>query len=92
MIFNIVVDAVVWAVLDVVFGPQEARHGLGWAAGERNFILYTNNDRISVWDHEWVQDALSVTVLMFRRMGLETNQEKSNTMICMPGCIWGKWG
>ena len=39
MIFNIVVDAVVRAVLDVVCGPQEALHGLGWAAGERNVVF-----------------------------------------------------
>ena len=39
MIFNIVVNAVVWAVLDVVCGPQEAQHGLGWAAGERNLVF-----------------------------------------------------
>ena len=41
MIFNIVVNAVVWAVLDVVCGPQEAQHGLGWAAGERNLVFTT---------------------------------------------------
>ena len=29
MIFNIVVDVVVRAVLDVVCGPHEAQHGLG---------------------------------------------------------------
>ena len=30
MIFNIVVDAVVRATLEVVFDLQEARHGMGW--------------------------------------------------------------
>ena len=24
-------------------------------------------------------------------MGLETNINKSNTMVCTPGYIWGKW-
>ena len=71
MIFNTVVDAVVWAVLDVVCGPQEAQHGLGWAAWERNMIFYANYGRIAGQDHEWVQDVLSVTVEMFRRMGLK---------------------
>ena len=33
MIFNIVVDAVVRLVLDMVCGPQEAQHGMGWVAG-----------------------------------------------------------
>ena len=48
--------------------------------------------RIVGQDHEWVQDVLLVTVEMFRRMGLDTNLEKSNTMFCTPGYIWGKWG
>ena len=39
IIFNIVVDAVVRAVLDVVCGLQEAQHSLGWAAGDRNLIF-----------------------------------------------------
>ena len=39
MIFDIVVDSVVWGVLDVVYGSQEAQHGLGWVAGESNVIL-----------------------------------------------------
>ena len=33
MIFNIVVDVVVQAVLDVVCRPQENQHGLGWVEG-----------------------------------------------------------
>ena len=39
MIFNIVMDAVVWAVLDVVCQHQDAQHVLVWAAGERNVIF-----------------------------------------------------
>ena len=85
IIFNIVVDAVVWAVLYVVCGPHEAKHGLGWEAGERNVIFYADDDTIAGQDHEWVQDALSVTVAMFRRMGLDTNIEKSKTMVYRPG-------
>ena len=33
-------------------------------------ILYADNGRIAGWDHEWVQDALLVTVVTFQRMGL----------------------
>ena len=65
MIFNIVVDAVLQAVLNVVCGPQEAQHGLGWAAGERNVIFYADDVRIAGRDHEWVQDVLLVTVAIF---------------------------
>ena len=46
IIFNVVVDAVVWAVLDVVCSPQGAQHGIGWAAGDRNLIFYADDSRI----------------------------------------------
>ena len=39
MIFNTVVDVVVGAVLEVVCGPQEAQHGVGWVAGERIMVF-----------------------------------------------------
>ena len=39
MVFNIVVDVVLRSVLDVVFGPQEAQHGLGWVAGDHSLIF-----------------------------------------------------
>ena len=65
MIFNIVVDAVSRAVLEVVCGPQEARHGMGWAAGERNLILYADVGRIVGRDHIWLKEALTVTVAIF---------------------------
>ena len=92
MIFNIVVDAVVRVVLNVVCGTQEAQNGLRWAAGDRNLVFYANNGWISGRDHEWVQDAMLVTVTMFRRMVLEKNIKKTKTMFCTPGFIWGKWG
>ena len=28
---------------------------------------------------------------MFRRMGLEKNLENTETLVCTPGYIWGKW-
>ena len=86
------VDAVVRTVLDVVYGHQESQHGLGWAAGERNTIVYADDGRIAGQDHEWVQDALSVTVAMFCKMGLKKTLEKTRDMVCMPCFIWGKWG
>ena len=50
MIFNIVVDTVVRAVLAVVCGPQEAQHGMGWAVGERNLVFYKDDRLIAVRD------------------------------------------
>ena len=38
-IFNIVVDEVVQEVLEEVCRLQEAQHGMGWEAEERNIYL-----------------------------------------------------
>ena len=92
MIFNIVVDAVVREVLGVVCGTQEAQHGLGWEAGDRNLVFYTNNDRLAGRDHEWMQEVLTVTVEMLHRMVLETNLYKTKSMVCITNLICGKWG
>ena len=51
MIFNVMVDAVMRAMLELVCGPHESRHGIGLAAGERNLIFYTDDGRIAVRDH-----------------------------------------
>ena len=92
MIFNIVVDAVVRVVLGEVCSLQEAQHGMGWEAGARNFVFYVDDRRVAGRDNEWVQDALTVTVSLFRQMGLAKNLEKTKTMVYNPGFIWGKWG
>ena len=91
MIFNIVVDAVVWAVLYVFCILQEAQHGMGWASGYINLVFYADDGRIAGRDHEWVQDGLTVTVSMLCRMGIAANFKKTKVMVCTPGLIWVKW-
>ena len=92
MIFNIVVDAVVQAVLEVICRSHESQHGMELAAGERNLVFYADDVRIVGQAHEWVHGALEVTVAMLCRMGLEDNLEKTKAMVCTPRFIWGKWG
>ena len=46
MIFNIAVDAMVWALLEEVCSPQEAQHGMGWSAGEIIPVFYAYDRRI----------------------------------------------
>ena len=46
-IFNIVVGAVIRAILLEVCGPQEAHHGFFWAAGEHNIVFYADDGRIA---------------------------------------------
>ena len=59
VIFNSVVDVVVRAVLEVVCAPQEAQHGMGWVAGERNLVFYVDAGWISGRYHIQVQYALT---------------------------------
>ena len=89
IIFNTVVDALVHIVLAEVCGPQESHHGLEWVSGGRNLVFYADNGRIVGRDPYQVQDSLSVTVDMFRRVGLETNLEEMKEVVCTPGFIWG---
>ena len=64
---------------------------MGWAAGERNLVFYADENRIVRRDHEWVQDTLTVTAALFRRIGIGANLKKTKTVVCMPGFIGGKW-
>ena len=91
MIFNIMVDAEMREAFEVVYGPQEAQHRMGWPAGESNLVLYADYGRIAGRDHISVQDALTVTVAMYRRVGLDNNMEKTKALVCTPVYIWGKW-
>ena len=73
IIFNIIMDTVVRAVLEVVCGTQEARHGMEWAEGELNLVFYAHDRRTAGRNQFWVQDALTAKVEMFRRVFIETN-------------------
>ena len=88
MIFNIMVDAVVRAVLEEVCSLQAAQHGMGWEAWAMNLVFYVDDGRIEGRDHEWVQDALTVMVAMFWRMGLGAKLYRTKVMMCTPGFIW----
>ena len=64
---------------------------MGWADVVRNLVFYADDGQIAGRDHIWVQDALTVTLAMFRRVVLENNLKKMKAIICTPGYIWGKW-
>ena len=81
MIFNIMVDAAVWALLAEVCRPQEVQHGLGWVTGERNLVFYVDDGRMAGQDQIWVQETLMVTVKMFRSVELKTNQKNTKSMV-----------
>ena len=54
-------------------------------AGKRNLLFYADGGRISGREQIWVQDNLTISVVMFRRMGLEKNLEKTKALVCTPG-------
>ena len=54
-------------------------------------VFYADYGRIEGMDHIWVQDALTVTVENFNRVGLNTNMENTKSIVCIPGYIWGGW-
>ena len=57
--------------------------------GEINLVFYADDGSRIGKEHEWVQDALAVTVAMICRMGLEANIKKTKPMVCTPRFIWG---
>ena len=86
-IFNILMVAVVRAVMLEVFGPKEAHHMLGWKVGEHNIIFYY--DKGCIWESNpiWVQTTLTAVVRMLDRMGLIKNLGKTKAIVCTPGFI-----
>ncbi len=50
-------------------------------------INYVDDAYFASWDAELLQDALTHLVHLFKRIGLQTNTTKTQTMICTPGRI-----
>ena len=81
MVFNIVLHAVLGAELAEVCGPHEVQHGLGWETGEQNLVFRVDDVWTAERGHIWMQDTLTVTVAMFKRVVLETNLENTKLMV-----------
>ena len=62
---------------------------MGWEEGERNLVFYADGGCISGRDHIGAQEALTETLAMCRRVGIETNLENNNALIYTPGYISG---
>jgi hypothetical protein len=50
-------------------------------------IFYVDNAYLALRDAEFLQHTLDLLVSLFKRVGLETNESKMQTMICTPGRI-----
>ena len=60
---------------------------MGCEAREIKLVFYMDDGRIVGQYHERLQDALTVTVAVLYRMGLEANHEKTNVIVFTPGFI-----
>ena len=54
-------------------------------------MFYADDGQISGRVHIWVQETLTMTVAIFRRVGIDTNLGNTMSLVCTPGYIWGKW-
>ena len=61
--------------------------GLGDTVGRRLGVFYANNGMVGSSDSDWLQHAMNVLVVLFRRYGLADNVSKSQTMTYQPGAL-----
>jgi hypothetical protein len=87
-LFNVLVDAVAREWL------RELRKGSALEPDEIDHLMatffaifYVDDAYLASHDPEFLQRALDVIVGLFSRVGLETNAQKMQTMICTPGRI-----
>jgi hypothetical protein len=87
-LFNVLVDTVAQEWM------RELREGSALKPDEINrlmasffTIFYVNDGYLASCDPDFLQRALDVIVSLFTRVGLETNAQKMQTMICTPGRI-----
>ena len=93
-LFNTLVDVVMRKQLsDIVEEMTTASAGLqGGDMGRMSSLFYANDSAIRSLDHEWLQYANQHLYNRFRDCtGLKPNTEKTETMSCHPGAIWGQY-
>ncbi len=88
-LFNISVDAVVREWI------QQLRQGGKFEEEELSEIMamffaifYVDNAYLASRDAGFLQHMLDIFINLFKRVGLQTNTSKTQTMICMLGWIW----
>ena len=69
-ILNIVVDAVLRAMLMEVRVPQESQDGLEWGTGEQEIMFYSDNGHITGIKSIWVQGNLATIIRILERVGI----------------------
>ena len=87
-LFNVVVDNVIWAWLDITVEDHRVAHNeLGEAFGRCMGVLYADNGMVGSIYPDWMQHSINVLVGIFWQYGLAANVTKSCPMICQPGAL-----
>jgi hypothetical protein len=78
-LFNILVDAVVWEWMQQL--EEDGDIATFFA------IFYVNNAFLASRDAGFLQHTLTLLVDLFKRVGLQANTTKTQTLVCTPGHI-----
>ena len=81
-IFNVVVDAVVLNWVTVVVAGAEERGERGKEGSYQAALFYAEDDMVALSDPRWLQGAFYTLVVLFDRVGLQTNARKTVGMVC----------
>jgi hypothetical protein len=87
-LFNVLVDAIAWEWLQELqegstLKPDKTDHLMATFFA----IFYVDDAYLASRNPDFLQRALNVIVGLFARVGLETNAQKTQAMICTPGRI-----
>jgi hypothetical protein len=88
-LFNILVNAVMCEWVQQLKEDRDYEEGELAALTTTFFaIFYVNNAYLASQDAGLLQQALTLLVDLFQRVGLQTNTSKTQTTICTPSRIW----
>jgi Reverse transcriptase (RNA-dependent DNA polymerase) len=87
-LFNILVDAVLRHWLEVCANEpdEQARAGIEARVVEllMHFLAYVDDTSLGSQDPVWLQNSLQFLTECFARVGLSTNIDKTEAMVCIP--------
>ena len=83
-IFNVVVDAVVRHLVNVLVDKAEAKGETGREGRHQSAVFYADDDMVVLLDPAWLQGAFNSLVAIFDRVGLLTNVERRSVWSVTP--------
>ena len=83
-IFNVVVEAVVRHWEHRIVQEAEARGETGREGRYQAALFYADNSMVASSDPTWIQGEFNALVVLFDRVGVQTNSGKTVSMVCHP--------